>query len=152
MRRPVQSTRIVCVVFCIVFCLVPLLSGGAVAEPLVDLDPDVDLIGNGTVLDPYQVDNASAFQSIGNEPTANYTLTADIDASNSSEWNDGAGFEPIGNDSQPFTGSFNGGGYVIQDLTISIEPADQGENGGDAAPFNRTLGATFSNVGTSQPV
>ena len=146
MRRPKPSVRIVSTVCVGVFLLCTVASGPAVAEELIDLDPEIDLVGNGTELEPYLIDNAFGLQSISNEPTANYTLTADIDATNSSNWNDGAGFSPIGTDSQPFTGSFDGNGYVIQNLVISVEQAAMEDDGGDAAPFNRTHGATFSNV------
>ena len=44
-----------------------------------------------------------------------YTLMVDIDASDTINWNDGAGFEPIGY----FTGVFDGNGHVIQNLYIN---------------------------------
>ena len=60
---------------------------------------------------------------IGNDPAypldGEYTLTQDIDASASANWNSGAGFEPIGSDSTPFTGTFDGQGYIITDLEIN---------------------------------
>jgi|GEM_PF-1349304 len=48
-----------------------------------------------------------------------YLLTADIDASPTASWNGGAGFEPIGNDTTPFTGTFDGNGHAIHGLTIN---------------------------------
>lgn len=48
-----------------------------------------------------------------------YVLTSDIEAFDTVNWNDGMGFEPIGTQSTPFTGQFNGGGYVIRNLTIN---------------------------------
>ncbi len=48
-----------------------------------------------------------------------YNLMADIDASETSSWNGGAGFIPIGTDDDPFTGIFNGNGHKISNLTIA---------------------------------
>ncbi|HPU97499.1 MAG TPA: PASTA domain-containing protein, partial [Candidatus Hydrogenedentes bacterium] len=47
-----------------------------------------------------------------------YELTADIDASPTAGWNSGAGFEPIGTETTPFSGSFDGKGHVIRNLVI----------------------------------
>ncbi|HPO12267.1 MAG TPA: GLUG motif-containing protein [Candidatus Hydrogenedentes bacterium] len=47
-----------------------------------------------------------------------YQLTNDIDASQTAQWNHGDGFIPIGNDTFPFTGSFDGQDHVISGLTI----------------------------------
>src|SRR5690606_24007482 len=48
-----------------------------------------------------------------------FILIADIDASATQTWNDGAGFEPIGPDfSQGFSGSFDGNGKKITGLFI----------------------------------
>jgi hypothetical protein len=55
---------------------------------------------------------------------SDFKLTADIDASASSGWNDGLGFSPIGNQEQPFSGSFEGNGYMITGLTVNNPTAD----------------------------
>jgi len=78
-----------------------------------------DLPGSGTSDDPYQISNASELQAIENDLGAHYTLVADVNASDTSEWNDGAGFAPIGDSGTPFTGTFDGNGYTIADLTIN---------------------------------
>ena len=44
-----------------------------------------------------------------------FILTADIDASETSTWNSGAGFSPIGTSSSNFTGNFNGQKHTISD-------------------------------------
>lgn len=49
----------------------------------------------------------------------NYALGGNIDASVTSGWNAGAGFEPVGNNATPFTGRFNGLGHTISNLTIN---------------------------------
>ncbi|KLE03702.1 hypothetical protein AF78_10140, partial [Aliarcobacter butzleri L353] len=50
---------------------------------------------------------------------ANYVLGRDIDASATSSWNSGAGFNPLGNYTTKFTGIFNGLGHTISDLYIN---------------------------------
>lgn len=54
-----------------------------------------------------------------NNLSGNYELMNDIDASETATWNGGLGFDPIGNGSNPFTGIFDGDGYVIYHLTIN---------------------------------
>ncbi len=48
-----------------------------------------------------------------------YKLTADIDASGTAGWNNGAGFSPVGKSGVRFTGSFDGDGYEISGLVIN---------------------------------
>ncbi len=48
-----------------------------------------------------------------------FILTRDIDASTTIDWNDGAGFTPIGNDSLAFTGAFNGNNHKITNIHIN---------------------------------
>ena len=48
-----------------------------------------------------------------------YRLAVDIEAAVARGWNDGAGFAPIG-DTEDFAGGFDGGGYAIRDLRISV--------------------------------
>ena len=67
-------------------------------------------------------------QNIGNENfplNGHYQLTGNIDASPTSEWNGGAGFIPIGGTSGPFTGIFDGNGYVISGLHINRNTSNQ---------------------------
>lgn len=44
---------------------------------------------------------------------------ADIDASETSSWNGGSGFAPIGSTATPFTGTLDGNGHTVTGLTIS---------------------------------
>lgn len=59
----------------------------------------------------------AALANLGN----NYALGSDIDASATSTWNGGAGFTPAGvhQDTNPFTGSFDGLGHAIRNLTVN---------------------------------
>jgi hypothetical protein len=54
-------------------------------------------------------------------------LAGDIDLSHYSNWTPIGGWNPAANASQPFSGTFDGGGYVISNLTINSPDAkDQG--------------------------
>ena len=75
------------------------------------------------------ITNISDLQRIGNDTDflldGDYYLTNDIDASDTSTWNLGAGFDPIGeNDTIPFTGTFDGRGYNITGLYINRPSQD----------------------------
>jgi len=73
--------------------------------------------------------------------SGNYVLGADIDASATSGWNSGAGFVPIGNDTNPFTGRFDGLGHVITNLTINRPATDY------VGLFGYASGGDIRNVG-----
>lgn len=68
------------------------------------------------------ITNITDLQKIGNDPgyllSDDYELGNNIDASATSGWNGGLGFLPIGSFSTPFTGTFDGKGYVIDGLYI----------------------------------
>ncbi len=64
------------------------------------------------------VSNAWELQNMSNDLSADYYLTNDIDAGITSDWNSGAGFEPVGNGSNEFTGTLNGHGYNITGLFV----------------------------------
>lgn len=68
-----------------------------------------------------------------------YILSNNIDASETSTWNGGLGFLPIGTYSVPFTGTFNGAGYTISSLFIS-------RNLDDIGLFGAVIGGTVQNV------
>ncbi|MBU6266111.1 MAG: filamentous hemagglutinin N-terminal domain-containing protein [Sphingomonadales bacterium] len=61
-------------------------------------------------------------QGMQSNLSGNYVLGADIDASATSGWNGGAGFSPIGDNSQfwaRFNGAFDGLGHTISNLTVN---------------------------------
>lgn len=80
--------------------------------------PQEDLDGDGTDADPYTITTDQELQAIAEELDAHYELGTNIDASMTDQWNDGAGFDPIGSQDEPFTGSFDGNGYEICGITI----------------------------------
>jgi hypothetical protein len=80
--------------------------------------------GDGVNDNPYKVSNVYDLQCIQYNPDSHYGLTNDIDASYTSKWNDGSGFDPIGykkwnnddGDTLAFTGVIDGNGYTISGL------------------------------------
>jgi hypothetical protein len=83
--------------------------------------------GEGTEANPYKISNIEQLQCIEEQGLdANYVQVSDIDASETSGWNDGEGFDPISKDTYNegtweyhyFNGTFDGNGYEITDLTI----------------------------------
>jgi len=75
--------------------------------------------GNGTVDAPFIITNATELQAMQDNLTAYYKLGNDINASETSGWNGGAGFIPIGNYTTPFEGDFDGAGYNITNLYMN---------------------------------
>ncbi|WP_124195783.1 carboxypeptidase regulatory-like domain-containing protein [Natrarchaeobius chitinivorans] len=74
--------------------------------------------GDGTHEEPYRVTNAAELQAIGAEPDAHYVLEEHVDAAEADAWHGGDGFEPIGDDASPFTGSLDGQGNAISTLSV----------------------------------
>ncbi len=78
-----------------------------------DVSPS-DLPGDGSESNPYQISNPSELQAMEDDLDANYVLVSDIDASDTAQFNNGTGFDPVGS----FTGSFDGDNHTITGLTI----------------------------------
>lgn len=95
-----------------------------------------DLMGSGTETDPYVILSADQLNVIRQAPDAHFILWANIDLEASVGWNQGTGWEPIGNPSTPFTGTLSGNGFTISGLTI-CRPRDDNQG-----LFGYTLGAT----------
>ncbi len=101
------------------------------------------MTGTGTLLDPYIIYGVTDLQAMNNSLAAYYELANDIDASATSGWNSGKGFEPVGS---------GGGGnhYLVSasdvDTTVAwgVYPAsptslwDKIDDGGDwsTEPFS----------------
>jgi len=116
-------------------------TAGTDGAPAGEIDVGVgDLDGNGTDADPYVVTNASELQAIEDDTDASYVLGADIDATGTATWNDGAGFDPLGTRGDPFTGSLEGRNYTITELSI-----DRPEEF-DVGLFGYINGGTVRNV------
>ena len=84
--------------------------------------------GDGTAENPYLIATKTQLNNVRNFLDANFKLIADIEFTEADFeeggdfYNNGAGFAPIGSDdSAPFTGTFDGDGYVIKNIYINIE-------------------------------
>ncbi|MHA2283570.1 MAG: GLUG motif-containing protein, partial [Promethearchaeota archaeon] len=78
--------------------------------------------GDGSEENPYVICTLQQLQAINDHKDWHYILHNSIDASDTSTWNGGAGFIPIGDATSKFTGSFNGNNgncYVISNLYIN---------------------------------
>jgi filamentous hemagglutinin family protein len=91
-------------------------------------------LGSDGVTDPYKVitslgaagsTTGTDLQGINGNPTGNYVLGADIDASDTVNWNAGAGFDTLGGVGAPgiFEGRFDGLNHKIRNLFIN-RPGD----------------------------
>jgi len=87
-----------------------------------------------------EISTLQQLQDMNNNLAEDYVLIADIDASNTSTWNSGAGFEPIGTPDAPFTGTFDGQEHTITGLTIARP------NTVAVGLFGYSEGATIKNV------
>jgi hypothetical protein len=93
--------------------LILLLAAFFLASPALSFDG-----GDGTSSDPYEVKTCQQLQDIKNDLDAHYELVGDVNCSETSTWNSGKGFRPIGDNSNPFSGVFNGTGHEVSDLYI----------------------------------
>lgn len=84
-----------------------------------------------------QINDAAGLDNIRNDLTGDYCLTADIDLAG---YSDGDGWEPIGTNGSRFTGTFDGAGFTISNLTINSPSADF------IGLFGYAEGATIQNV------
>ena len=86
--------------------------------------------GAGTAEDPWQVATAEQLDSIRNDLTGHYFLTEDIDLSGYENWIPIGSFQSLSDAPEDaevphpdfaFTGTFDGGGHTISNLTVSCE-------------------------------
>ncbi len=102
--------------------------------------------GSGTSGDPYLIATPDNLYWLSQSDTAwgnnfYYQQTADIDASSTSTWDEGAGFSPIGNNTTHFRGEYEGNNYTISGLSINRSLTSY------IGLFGYLNGATISNLG-----
>jgi hypothetical protein len=73
-----------------------------------------------TPLASIAITNATELQNMSSDLDADYYLANDIDCTNTSNWNGGKGFIPIGNKSNIFNGTFDGRSYKIINLYFNV--------------------------------
>lgn len=87
---------------------------------------DVEYHGDGTTQQPFEVDGVKRLQCVGGDHadvdgelealSSDYVMVDDVDAGVTEQWV--GGFEPIGRYSLRFQGSFDGDGYVVEDVYL----------------------------------
>jgi hypothetical protein len=102
--------------FLFIIMVLSVLSGVKTGE--ADSQEVTFLGGAGTSSDPYIIENVSDLQAINKDLTGHYILKNDIEASETITWNLGDGFIPIGTETNPFTGYFDGKNHTITGLYI----------------------------------
>lgn len=113
---------------------------GHYSGPAIEFSVPVPLPSNTKL-----ITNCSQLQDMEYDLDGDYQLGADIDCSDTINWNSGAGFIPIGrggNSYQLFTGSFNGNNYTIKNLYINSDS----HNDEAVGLFSSTLGAVLQDV------
>jgi hypothetical protein len=103
-------------------------SNGDVSVPLVDqiLQSEEKTIGTGILDDPWVINSCLELQNMDNNLDMHFILGKDIDCSDTKNWNDGNGFNPIGEYSSGrrdklencFKGSFDGKNHTIKGIYI----------------------------------
>lgn len=107
-----QYVKVIAVLFVMLSTLLVGMTGVAMANTQQPA-------GSGTASDPYQVTNVEGLQWMINDRDAVYELQNNIDASDTQNWNNGAGFQPIGTLDTEFNGTLDLNGYAVQDLYIN---------------------------------
>jgi len=97
--------------------------------------------GSGNSTDPCEITNCTQLQKMNLKLDNNYSLVNDIDCSDTINWNEGKGFDPVGDNSNRFTGSLEGNDYVISNMFINRSSTNY------AGLFGYTDGAIISNIG-----
>lgn len=98
---------------------------------------------NGETESNYRIiTSIDSLQGINSALGDNYVLGADIDASVTADWNNGAGFVPLGASPTAFSGTFDGLGHVVSDLVIDRSATN------DVGLFGFSSG-TIRNVGVT---
>ncbi len=84
--------------------------------------------GSGASGDEYQLSNLNNLYWLSSNSSKwnmHYKQTADIDASFTEYWNSGSGWSSVGqSSSSPFSGSYNGQGYIISGLYLNRSASD----------------------------
>jgi len=114
--------RVLSTIFVLLFVIIS-LPKAVIAEPFAG--------GDGTAENPYEISTPYELNSVRYYLDADFILLNDIDLSAATAeggiyWNDGNGWDPAGNLSNPFTGVFDGCGYSIRGLkhkTVSASVA-----------------------------
>lgn len=76
--------------------------------------------GSGTSVAPYEITTCAQLEEVQNYLTSEFIVKNDINCAETSTWNGGIGFMPIGTDpGSPFNGVFDGNGKTISNVVIN---------------------------------
>lgn len=92
-----------------------ILSGNVIKVADIHMKKVMFASGEGTTDNPYEITNEQQFNGIRDYPEASYKLTANLDFTSFGKWT------PIGNEKMPFSGSIDGQGHKIANLTLTNE-------------------------------
>lgn len=76
-------------------------------------------LGVGTLEDPWIINSCLELQDMNEHLDGNYALGGDINCIDTMNWNNGLGFNPIGDNANRFSGSLNGRNHIIYLLKIN---------------------------------
>ena len=99
-------------------------------------------LGFGTEDVPYQITSLSNLRWISDNVDSwdnHFIQTANIDAADTQNWNEGMGFNPIGSSSF-FSGNYDGQNYTVEDLFINRS------NSNNVGLFSQINGAVVENI------
>ncbi|MGC9054457.1 MAG: GLUG motif-containing protein, partial [Candidatus Hydrogenedens sp.] len=107
----------------LLFLLITALISSVAYADLIGLNTIDQFMRTQVLYDSILIDTVEKFLKIGKEVyfplNGNYILNTDLDLSESETWNDGKGYEPVGNNLLPFTGKFDGNGHKIRGVYIN---------------------------------
>lgn len=96
----------------------PYFSGFAqYADPVYFALSQLD--GDGTTGSPYIVGDINQLNAVRQDLNASYVLAEDVSLLDAVKWNSGKGWEPIGTEDAPFTGSFDGADFTVSELSFN---------------------------------
>ncbi len=128
--------------------VVILAAGLLAASSLVNLKTSA-FSGSGSGVDqsdPFVITTCAQLQEMEDDLGAPYILGNDIDCSNSASWNNGDGFNPIGDNINQFIGRLEGYGHTISNLTINRPNEDYVGLFGYMGPVSSILNTRLKNV------
>jgi len=117
-----------------VYTFEPIYSKGEVSLRVIIGDNN-NYAGEGTPEDPFLVTNTDQFSRIKYNLNSHFVLSEDIDLEGVEDW------APIGSSEKPFTGGFDGNGYVINNLSFEESNTDY------VGLFGYSKNAVFRNIG-----
>ncbi len=97
---------------------------GTSTELPILIPPIVFTSGTGMASSPYRIINLQQLQAINLYLDRHFELARDVEAGETSGSNSGKGFLPIGDASEPFSGTFDGKGNTISKLFINRPETD----------------------------